>query len=117
LHDYRNTDFDDSKSQDWLTLALILGENGWTRDALELTEQVVQLDKTKLGEDHPDTLHSMHNLAIYYNEAGRRSEALQLTEQVMQLRKTSWRRTILTLCTRWSCWHTLLREIVETRKD
>jgi hypothetical protein len=45
------------------------------------------LHKAKLGEDHPDTLQSMQNLAINYSEAGRRSEALQLTEQVVQLRK------------------------------
>jgi hypothetical protein len=48
---------------------------------------VVQLYKAKLGEDHPDTLHSMHSLAIRYSEAGRRPEALRLTEQVVQLRK------------------------------
>jgi hypothetical protein len=59
-----------------------------TWDALELTEQVVQLRKTKLGEAHPDTLTSMHNLAVDYSEAGRRSEALQLAEHVVQLRKT-----------------------------
>jgi len=73
---------------EWSTLALILGENGWTWDALKLTERVVQLRKTKLGDEHPDTLGSMQNLAKYYREAGRRSEALQLTERVMQLHKT-----------------------------
>jgi tetratricopeptide (TPR) repeat protein len=87
FHDYRNQEFDDNKWQNWLTLGLILGENGWTSEALQLTEQVVQLQKAKLGEDHPDTIQSMHSLAIYYSKAGRRQEALQLTEQVVQFRK------------------------------
>ncbi len=88
FHDHRNRDFNDNKLHEWSTLALILGENGWTWDALKLTERVVQLRKTKLGDEHPDTLGSMQNLAKYYREAGRRSEALQLTERVMQLHKT-----------------------------
>ena len=88
MRDHRNQDFDDNEMQEWSKLALVLGENSWTRDALGMTEQVVQLRKTKLGEDHPDTLCSMHNLAVWYSEAGRRPEALQLTEQVVQLSKT-----------------------------
>lgn len=79
---------DEDKMQYWLTLALILAESGWTKDALQLTEEVVALHKSKLGADHPDTLTSMHNLAIDYSEAGRRDEALQLTEEVVALRKS-----------------------------
>ncbi|KAK5214857.1 hypothetical protein LTR72_012037, partial [Exophiala xenobiotica] len=50
-----------------------------------LTEEVVELRKSKLGADHPDALRSMHNLAYRYSEAGRRAEALQLTEKVVEL--------------------------------
>ena len=88
VHDRRSEDFDDDNMQEWHTLAMILGENGWTWDALEMMEQVVHLRKAKLGEDHPNTLWSMHCLAICYSEAGRLAEALQLTEQVLHLRKT-----------------------------
>jgi hypothetical protein len=66
-------------------LGLILWENGWTGDAVQLSEQVLQLRKNKLGENHPDTLSSMGNLAIQYSEAGRRTEALELSERVLQL--------------------------------
>jgi predicted nuclease of restriction endonuclease-like RecB superfamily len=59
-----------------------------TQDALQLTEQVIKFYKSKLGEDHPDTLTSMHNLALGYSEAGRQAEALQLTEQVVELYKS-----------------------------
>jgi tetratricopeptide (TPR) repeat protein len=48
---------------------------------------VLQLRKRILGEGHPNTLTSIHSLAICYNLAGRRSEALQLAEQVLNLRK------------------------------
>jgi Tetratricopeptide repeat len=84
----KNEELHDHAMQEWLVMALILGENGSTRDALQLTEQVVALYKSKLGEDHPDTVQSMHNLAVGYSEAGRRAEALQLTEQVMALYKS-----------------------------
>jgi len=48
----------------------------------------VQLRKSKLGEDHPDTISSMGNLANHYAQAGRREEALKLSEEVVQLRKS-----------------------------
>jgi hypothetical protein len=47
----------------------------------------VKIRKEKLGEDHPDTLASMHNLAVQYSEVGRRAEALRLTELVLELFK------------------------------
>lgn len=48
----------------------------------------MELCQSELGEDHPDTLLSMHNLAIQYSEAGRLVEALQLAEEVLELRKS-----------------------------
>ncbi len=53
-----------------------------------MSEAVWKLYKNKLGDDHPDTLSSMKNLAIRYSEAGRRNEALQLTDKVVELRKS-----------------------------
>ena len=78
---------EEDRMQIWPDLALILGENGWTRDALQLSEEVLRLYENKLGEDHPDTLTSMHNLAIRYSEAGRGPKALQLSEKVFELQK------------------------------
>jgi hypothetical protein len=79
---------DKEKLQEWPVLSLILAENGSTRHALQLTEEVVALQKSQLGDDHPDTLRSMHSLAIRYGEAGRRAEALQLAEEVVALHKS-----------------------------
>jgi hypothetical protein len=50
---------------------------------LELAEKVVTARKRTLGEEHPDTLRSMHNLAIRYSKVGRRQEALELMEKVV----------------------------------
>ena len=45
------------------------------------------MSKIKLEEDHPDTLASMHNLALTYYNHGRRKEAKQFHEQVMEMSK------------------------------
>jgi hypothetical protein len=44
-------------------LAIRYNEAGRRTDALELSEKVLQLHKSKLGEDHPDTLESMQLVA------------------------------------------------------
>src|SRR3954451_23438227 len=64
-----------------------LQRGGRRPEALRLTEQVVEARRRTLGEEHPDTLNSMHNLAVYFSEAGRRPEALRLTEQVVEPRR------------------------------
>ena len=45
-------------------------------------EQGVKDQARVLGEDHPDTLTTRHNLAYCYQEAGRLDEAIDLFEQV-----------------------------------
>ena len=51
--------------------------------------QVVVMEKRKqvLGDDHPDTLTSMANLACMYTNQGRRKEAETLYVVVMEKRK------------------------------
>lgn len=63
VYDRTNQGFDDYPMQEWSVTTLILEEKGSTRDALQLTEQVVRFQKSKLGEDHPDTLRTMELLA------------------------------------------------------
>jgi len=50
-------------------------------------EQVVETFKRVLGEEHPDTLTSMANLALVYWNRGRWKEAEELGVQVMETRK------------------------------
>ena len=48
---------------------------------------VVETMKRVLGEEHPDTLMSMSNLASTYRKQGRRKEAEVLEALVMETRK------------------------------
>ena len=50
-------------------------------------DQVVEANKRTLGEEHRNTLVSMHNLALRYCETGRRQKALQLIEKVVEANK------------------------------
>jgi Tetratricopeptide repeat len=43
--------------------------------------------KRTLGDEHPNTLGSMNNLASFYSDVGRRQEALQLTKEVLEVMK------------------------------
>ncbi|KAJ5184564.1 hypothetical protein N7472_009404 [Penicillium cf. griseofulvum] len=90
--DYRQTPTDFSK-------LLTSEEAGYTSkflswrttdDGLESApvKQMMEMNKTKLGEDHPDTLSSMANLASTYTNQGRWEEAEQLQVQVMETNKT-----------------------------
>ena len=69
------------------SFAMVYSEAGRVLEALQLTERVIEAYKGTLGEEHPSTLGSIHNLAISYGKAGERQKALQLTEQVVEVRK------------------------------
>ncbi|KAH8834507.1 hypothetical protein DL96DRAFT_495939 [Flagelloscypha sp. PMI_526] len=66
-------------------LALALLDLGQHRSALELNEQVLELQKQIYGEEHPNTLISMNNLALIYSDLGQHLNALELQEQVLKL--------------------------------
>ena len=50
--------------------ALVYSEAGRRQKALELTERVVEARRRTLGEEHLETLRSMHTLTSRYSEAG-----------------------------------------------
>ncbi|MFF5083645.1 tetratricopeptide repeat protein [Actinoplanes sp. NPDC000266] len=56
---------------------------GQTSAAILQFEQVLVDRRRVLGDDHPDTLTSRHNLAGGYESAGRVAEAITLYEQVL----------------------------------
>jgi tetratricopeptide (TPR) repeat protein len=85
---HKGTELDEVTATELFMMALVLGENGSKREAVLLLEQVIALQKSKLGVDHPDTLRSIHSLANRYSEAGRQAEALQMTEEVVALHKS-----------------------------
>ncbi|KAJ5976534.1 hypothetical protein N7481_010241 [Penicillium waksmanii] len=69
-------------------LGLIYYNQGRWEEAEQISRQVMETRKTKLGEDHPDTLTNMYNLALIYSEQGRWEEAQQLVLQVIESNKT-----------------------------
>ena len=80
--------YDEEKYEDEAEVfALVYSENGRIQKALELSEQVVAVRKRTLGDEHPLTLTSMHNLSISYSDVGRIQEALELSEQVVVVMK------------------------------
>ena len=50
-------------------------------------ERIVQYNQTRYGENAPETLTAMSNLAITYGDLGKHSEALLLKEKVYAVRK------------------------------
>ncbi|KAL9611396.1 MAG: hypothetical protein Q9167_003937 [Letrouitia subvulpina] len=67
--------------------ALAFSEAGRWKEAEELDVQVMETTKRVLGEEHPDTLTSMANLASTYWNQGRWKEAEELEVQVMETTK------------------------------
>ncbi|MBQ3489037.1 MAG: tetratricopeptide repeat protein, partial [Clostridia bacterium] len=55
------------------------------RKALELNEKVYALQCKILGEEHPDTLTSLNNLATTYYQLGDLEKAAEMFEKVYAL--------------------------------
>ncbi|KAL8759342.1 MAG: hypothetical protein Q9184_003647 [Pyrenodesmia sp. 2 TL-2023] len=71
----------------WRTVGRTYLDEGRWKKAEELEVQVIETRKRVLGEQHPDTLTSMANLASTYSNQGRWKEAEKLQVQVMDTRK------------------------------
>ena len=50
-----------------------------------------------LGQDHPDTLRSLNNIAMLLNDQGERDKALEYHREALQKRRRCWARIIPTL--------------------
>jgi hypothetical protein len=66
---------------------MTLHEDWRWREAEELFVQVMETSLRVRGEEHPDTLTSIANLASTYRNQGRWKEAEELEVQVMETRK------------------------------
>ena len=65
--------------------ALVFSEAGQWKEAEELFAQVMETRKRALGEEHPDTLTSMANLASTYRNQGRWKEAEELQAKELKI--------------------------------
>ena len=75
------------KEDECIRFALAYYENGFLKEAAELEVRVTEITKKDLGEEHPNTLMSMENLAVTYSELGKEKEAEELVVQVLEVRK------------------------------
>ena len=62
---------------------------GHYQEAYEITKSAYERRIHFLGEEHSDTVESMHRLAIMLNDIGRYDEAIKFHSQVLELRKNS----------------------------
>jgi Tetratricopeptide repeat len=69
-------------------LASTYRSQGRYTEAEKLVVQVIEVRKTVLGLEHPDTLASVNNLASIYWNQGRWAEAEKVNVQVMEAFKT-----------------------------
>jgi len=60
---------------------------GRKKEALDLREKRLEVQRRTLGEEHPGTLNSMADLAVSYYDVGRKKEALQLREKTLKARR------------------------------
>jgi tetratricopeptide (TPR) repeat protein len=88
-NDYDN-DCEDGMDNERLSLtskcARTLSSDGRYKEAEELQVQVIETRKRVLGDEHPDTLASIANLASTYRNQGRWKEAEELEVQVIETR-------------------------------
>ncbi|KFG77601.1 hypothetical protein MANI_021620 [Metarhizium anisopliae] len=64
--------------------ARVFEENGRFLSAFELREKIFEASQRTLGDEHPDTLDAMNNLANSYRDLGRRQEAMELEEKAFE---------------------------------
>ncbi|EHK16959.1 uncharacterized protein TRIVIDRAFT_113898, partial [Trichoderma virens Gv29-8] len=64
-----------------------LYDRGRWREKEPVDRRALDLRREALGEEHPDTVISLSNLAITYHEQGRYDEAERLKNQVLDLRR------------------------------
>lgn len=71
----------------WNTLARVHYDEGRWEEAEQLFMQVIETSKTKLSEDHPNTLNSMAHLAFIWKSAGHDAEAISLLRECLTKQK------------------------------
>jgi hypothetical protein len=62
-------------------------DQGKLVDAAQLQEKVLEARRRIQGEEHPDTLTTMDNLALTYQDQGKPVDAAQLQEKVLEARR------------------------------
>jgi serine/threonine protein kinase len=73
------------------TLYMALGETfgglGMPQRSLTAFQEALNLRRQQLGDDHADTLASLHDLAMAYQDGGRLDRAIPILEETLQKRR------------------------------
>ena len=77
--------------------ALFSFSNGNIDDALEMAVKSVELQKRVLGDDHPENVKLMYNLAVYCSKAGMHDKATQLLKEATAMQAQFIRSSFLHL--------------------
>src|SRR5439155_9352297 len=56
-------------------------------EALDLHKETLRRRYDKLGDDNPDTLQSMNNVAVLHSSLGQHADALKVHEEALRLSK------------------------------
>ena len=70
-----------------LSITSYLYSDGRWKEAETLHVQVTNFQKTALGEEYPDTLTSINNLAVIFERQGKYEAAELLNKETLRLRK------------------------------
>ena len=77
-----------TQRQNWLqTYSSLASKAAWHQQAREGQEELIDLNRAWLGDEHPDTLNSMNNLAGTLWSLGDFSRARVLQEEVLEIRR------------------------------
>jgi tetratricopeptide (TPR) repeat protein len=67
---------------------IFLNDQGRYGEAEPLFQQALEICRSQLGEDHPNTASSLNNLAGLYKSQGRYGEAEPLYQQALEIRRS-----------------------------
>jgi hypothetical protein len=68
-------------------IASVLSSQGKHVESEQIDRQTLEMREKVLGLEHPDTLTSMHCLAVTLHSQGKYAEAEQMHRQTLELRK------------------------------
>jgi len=87
---WRNQKGDEFK-EDWIIIKSIITNvydaNGLRQECLELTKDIVDFYKHKLGEEHEETINAMNNLVAFYGSVGEIYKALEMSKKILEISK------------------------------
>jgi len=77
-------------------------------ESIEMHKQTLEVQERTLGPEHPDTLWSMHNLAVAYGNLWHNAEAAEMSSRSWRCGNGHCARSVLIryrACITWQ-WHT-----------